>query len=137
MKDLPFSNILLAEIDYSATTIDCHTVDYYSARMATCLKENFLILSRYFTLFFLNIFFLLSLFKLPCPKKHAVYNLYRISYTLSFCYVVYCMVLEACVCGHFLEDRLYYCSEYSISAVVKETLISYNLIQRAPETQNL
>ena len=34
-------------------------------------------------------FFVLHLFKLSCAKKHNIYNLYHIPYTLIFCYVMY------------------------------------------------
>ena len=68
------------------------------------LHKDFLILSRYFTFFYLIIFFLLSFFKLSCTKKHHVCNLYRISYTLSLCYVMYYIVSEICIGGSFLED---------------------------------
>ena len=53
------------------------------------LKKDLLILPRYFTFFISSFSLLLSLLKLSCTKKHGVYNQYRISYTFSFCYVMY------------------------------------------------
>ena len=44
---------------------------------------------------------------------------------------------EICIDGHFLEDCFYCPSQKIISAVANESLIPYNLIKRAPETQNL
>ena len=89
-------------------------------------------------IFFISSFsFLLSIFKLLCTKKHNVYNLYCISTTLSFCYLIYYMVLEICIGGRFLEDCFYYYSQKIISAVANESLIPYNVIERTPETQNL
>ena len=38
-----------------------------------------------------------------CTKKHHVYNLYRISYTLSFYYVMFYIVLEIFNRRRFLE----------------------------------
>ena len=44
-------------------------------------------------------------------------------------------MLEICVLGRFLEDYFYCYSKQIISTVAKESLIPYNLIQNAPETQ--
>ena len=47
------------------------------------------------------------------------------------------IVPEICIGGRFSEDCFYCYSQQIISAVANESLISYNLIKRAPETQNL
>ena len=101
------------------------------------LKENLFILSRYFTFFISSFAFLLSLFKLSCAKKHHVYNLYCISYTWSFCYVMFYIVAEICIGVRLLEDCFYCYSQQIISTVANESIISYNLIKKAPKTQNL
>ena len=44
------------------------------------------------------------------------------------------IVLEICIDRRSLEDYFYHYSQQIISAVAKESLIPYNLIQRAPET---
>ena len=101
------------------------------------LKEELLILSRFFT-FFTSLFsFLLPLFKLSCKKKHQVYNLYCISYTLTFCYVMYYILLEIRIGGCFLEDSCYCYSQQVIFVVANASLIPYNFTKRTPETQNL
>ena len=87
--------------------------------------------------FFLSsLSFLLSLQTL-IHKETSRLNLYCISYTLSFSYVIYYIVSEICIGGRFLEDCFYCYSQQIISAVAKGSLISYNLIQKVPETQNL
>ena len=88
------------------------------------LKEDLLILSCYFTIFYLMVFFFLSFFKTSCAKKH-VYNLYRIFYTLNFCYVMYNVMLEICIDRRLLEDCFYCYSQQVISAVANEFLIPY------------
>ena len=50
---------------------------------------------------------------------------------------MYYIMLEICIGGHFLEDCLYCYSQQIIPAVANESLIPYNIIKRAPETQNL
>ena len=50
---------------------------------------------------------------------------------------MYYMVLEICIAGSRLEDCFYCYSQEIISAVDNESLTPHNLIQRAPETQNL
>ena len=92
-----------------------------------------------FSLFyiFLSSLFLLSLFRFSRSKQHYVHNLYCISYTSSFCYVMYHIVLEICIDERFLEDFFYCYSQQIIFAVAKESLIPYNLIKRALETQEL
>ena len=45
---------------------------------------------------------------------------------------MYCIVLEMCIGGRFLEDCFYYYSPQIKSPVANETLILYNLIERAP-----
>ena len=104
----------------------------------TISQRTFFKFSRYFTFLFLSSFsFLLSLFKLLCTMKHHVYNLYRISFTLSFCYVIYYIVSEIYIRGRFLEDYFYCYPQQIVSAVGKECLIPCNLIQRGPETWKL
>ena len=56
-------------------------------------------------------------------KKHHVYNLYRISYTLSFCYVIYYIVSEICIGERFLEDGCYCHSQQFIYANTIESQI--------------
>ena len=70
-------------------------------------------------------------------KKHHFHNPYRILYTLSFCSVMYYILSGIYIGGHFLEDCFYCYSKQIISAVAKESLTPYNLIQRAPETQTI
>ena len=106
------------------------------------LKEDLLILSRYFYFFYLIVFFLFIYFQtLIHKKKHHVYDLYCISYILSFYYVMYYLVSEGCIGGDFLEDCFYCYSQQFISAVAlihcNESLIHYNLIKGATKTQNL
>ena len=48
---------------------------------------------------------------------------------MSFCYIMYYIVLDIYTGRLFLKEIL--------SAVAKAPLIPYNLRQRAPETQNL
>ena len=93
---------------------------------------TFISFSLFCIFFILSFFFLLSLFKLSCTKKHHVYNLYRISYSLSFWYLMYYIVLEICVGGHFLEDCFYCSSQKVISAITNESLVLYNVIEREP-----
>ena len=50
---------------------------------------------------------------------------------------MYYIVLEICTVGRFLEEFFYYYSQQIISAIANESLIPYNFIKRAPETQNL
>ena len=66
-------------------------------------------------------------------------RLYSISHIVYF-ELLLCNVLnsvEICIGGHFLEDFFYYYSQKNISAAANKSLIPYNLIKRAPETQNL
>ena len=66
-------------------------------------------------------------------------RLKSISYfnTLSFCYVMYYIVSEIYIAGRFLESCFYCYLQQIISVVAKESLNSYNFIQKAPEKQNL
>ena len=50
---------------------------------------------------------------------------------------MYYIESEICIGGRFLEGCFYCYYQQIISAVPKEFLIAYNLIQRAPETQNI
>ena len=91
-------------------------IDYYFSRIISLnaqrhLKEDLLIISRYFKFFSSSFSLLLSLFQLSFLKKHHVYNLYWISYTLSFCYVVYYVLSEICIGRRFLDDCFYCYSE--------------------------
>ena len=91
-------------------------VDYYFSRIISLnaqrhLKEDLLIISRYFKFFSSSFSLLLSLFKLSFLKKHRVYNLYWISYTLSFCYVMYYVLSEIRIGRRFLDDCFYCYSE--------------------------
>ena len=99
-------------------------------------KEDLLIPSRYFTFFISSLSSLLSLSKLSYTKKHLIFNLYRILYTLNFCYKIYYIVLEICTGERFLEECFYYYFQQIISAVVNVFLIPYKLMKKATETQN-
>ena len=50
---------------------------------------------------------------------------------------MYYIVLEICIGGRFSEDCFYCYLQQIISAVASESLIPYDLIERAPESQNL
>ena len=50
----------------------------------------------------------------------------------SFCFVMYYIVLEICIGGHFLEDCFNCYLQQIKSVVANESLIPYNLIKRAP-----
>ena len=50
---------------------------------------------------------------------------------------MYYIVSEICIGGHFLEACFNCYFQQIISAVANESLIPYNLIKKAPETQNL
>ena len=52
-------------------------------------------------------------------------------YFESFCYVMYYIVSEICIGGHFLEECFYCYSQRIKSAVANKSLIPYNLIKRA------
>ena len=60
-----------------------------------------------------------------------------IPHTLSLCYVIYYIVLEICAGSRFLQESVYCYSQQFISAVANESLIPYNRMKRAPETQIL
>ena len=91
-----------------------------------------------FYIFFPSLFsFKLSLFKPSCTKRHHVYNLYRISYILSFYYLMYCILTEICIGWRFLQDCFCRYPPKIICAVTNESLIAHKLIKRAPEKQNL
>ena len=49
---------------------------------------------------------------------------------------MYSIVLEICIGGCLLEDCFCCYSQQITSAIANKSLISYNLIKRAPETQN-
>ena len=100
---------------------------------ATCQKLIFNFLSLFYTFFISSFSFLLSLFKLSFTKKNHVYNLYRISYTLSFCYVIHYIVSEVCIGRHFFKE----CFPTNYIAVTNESLIPYNLMKGAPETLSI
>ena len=72
------------------------------------LKEDLLILSRYFTFFFISSFsFLFSLVEFSYTKKHQIFSLYCISDILSFCYVMHYIVSEICIGRRLMEDCFY------------------------------
>ena len=58
-------------------------------------------------------------------------------YILIFCYVMYYIVPDIYIVGTFLGDSFYCYSKQIVFAVAKESLIPYNLTQRAPGTKNL
>ena len=72
-------------------------------------------------------FFLLSLFKFPCIKKHNVFSPYHILYNLSFCYAMYYIVSKICIGGCFLKDCFYCYSQQIIYAIANKYLITCNL----------
>ena len=53
-------------------------------------------------------------------------------FTLSFCYIMYYIVPEIYIGRRFLKEGCY----SPKTTVAEESLISYNLTQKAPETQN-
>ena len=81
------------------------------------LKENLLILSPYYTFSFYFIFFLLSLWKISGTEKYHVYNLYFISYALSFINLIYYIAPEIFIGECFLEDCFYCYCQQIISAL--------------------
>ena len=64
------------------------------------------------------------------PVYNPVCNLFCIWYR-------YYILSEIYIDRHFLEDCFYSYSLQIISAVPKESLIPYNLTQRAPDTQDI
>ena len=56
---------------------------------------------------------------------------------LTFCYGKYYKMSEICIGRRFIEDSFYCYSQEIISVVGKESLTPYNLVPRAPVTQNL
>ena len=56
---------------------------------------------------------------------------------MNFGYIMYYIMSETYIDERFLEDCFYCFSQQIISAVANESPIPYNLIKRAPETQNL
>ena len=119
-----------------------YIIDYYSSRMMTWnthkyLKEDLVIFSRYFTSSFSSIVFFIMALQTLMHKQTSGLKSRFILYTFSFCCVMYYLVLEIDNGRLFLEDCFYCYSQQIISTVAKESLISYNLRQRAPETQNL
>ena len=81
------------------------------------ISEVFFVISYLFRSLFS---FLLSLVKLSRARKHQVYNIYRMSYTLSFCFLMYYMLSEIYIDGRFLEDCFYCHSEQVIPAGARE-----------------
>ena len=72
-------------------------------------------------------FFIISL-KILGKKKYHIYDLYFISYTLSFIYLMYYIVSEILIGECFLEDCLYCYYQQVISAVAKESLSFFNFL---------
>ena len=102
---------------------------------ATSQRRSFNSFS-FFYIFSLIVFFVVISFQTVMHKKNIfnlyVCNLFRISYTLSFCYVMYYIVSEICISRRFLEDCFCFYSRQITSAVAIKFLIPYNLIKRAP-----
>ena len=99
-----------------------------------CQKNSFNSFSLFY-IFSLSPIFLLSLFKLSCAKKHYVYNLYHVSYTLSFCYLMYYIVSEIYIGGLFLEDCFYCYSQQIISTATKESRFPITLSKSTRNTE--
>ena len=96
---------------------------------------------KFFNLFSLfHIFFsycLLFYYFFSNSYAHNVFNLYYISYTLRFCYVMHYLVSEICIGGRFFEDCFYCYPQQVISAIASESLIPYKKpIKKFSETQN-
>ena len=89
---------------------------------ATSQRRSFSFLSLLYIFFISSFSFALSLFKPLRTKKHRVYNLYCISYTLSIWYVMYFVVSETFTGGRFLDDCFYCYSKQIISALAIEFL---------------
>ena len=90
------------------------------------LKDYILILFRYFSFFDLIGFFLLIFFQTLMHKETS--RLQSISHIVSFgsfCYVMYYIVSETCIGGHFLEDCFYCYSQQIKSVVANKFLIPY------------
>ena len=128
-------NALMKLMVYIYIYIYIYIIDCYSSRMITWntqqyLKEIFQLFLVIFYFFLSSFSFLLSIFKLSSTKKHHIYNLYRISYTLNFSYVIYYIVSDIYFGGRLLEDRFYCYSQQILSPAAKKSLIPYNPIQR-------
>ena len=108
----------------------------YFRYTTTSQRRSFNSVSQ-FWVFFSLFSFLLSLFKPSCIKKRHIYNLHRISYTLSFCYEICYLVSQIWIVWGFWEDFFYCYSQQVLSTVANESLDLYNLIKRAPESQRL
>ena len=104
---------------------------------ATSQRRSFNSFSLFYICLFQLFIFCYLFFKFSSTKKNHVYNLYCISSTLRFCYVMYYIVLEIFIGGRFLEDYFYCYSQQIIFAVANETLLPYSLIKRASKSQNL
>ena len=113
--------------------------DYYFSRMITLntqqhLKEDLLILFCNFT-FFIPSFPLFYLFANSHAKRNITPMIYIAHHILC---IMYYIVSEICIGGRFLlEDYLVVIPQQIISATANQSLIPYNLIKRAPETQNV
>ena len=70
-----------------------------------------------FYIFFLFYLFLLSLWKISGTEKYHVYNLYFISYALSFINLIYDIAPEIFIGECFLEDCFYCYCQQIISAL--------------------
>ena len=123
-QDLSFSNTLSTKIGYSPRKIfenkvaDIITViinyglyTYYwllffknGSLKYTYLEEGILILAIFLHLFSHCFLFCYFFLKFSCMKNHHVYDLYCMSYTLSFCYAMYHTVLEICFYGRLSDD---------------------------------
>ena len=84
-----------------------------------------------FSLFFLSYCFLSYYLFSNSYAQRNITSLIYLAYCIlweSFCYVMYYI----CICGYFFEDWFYCYSQKIESDVANESLISYNLIKRAP-----
>ena len=98
------------------------------------LKENPAIRSRCFTYSFSHRILFYHFFSSSNGQRKITFMVYMVYLFLSFCYVIHYIRSEICIAGRLLEDCFYCCSQSIIS---EESLIPYNRIQCAPETQNL
>ena len=102
------------------------------------LKDDLL---NSFSLFYICLshhFLFYHLFQALMQKETSrLQSISHIVYFECFCYLMYYNVLEICIGGRFVGDCFYCNSQQIIYAVANESLIPYNIIKRAPETQSL
>ena len=86
-----------------------------------------------FHIFFISSFFLsYYIFSNSYPQRNITSVVYTAYHSESFCCVMYYIVSEICIGGHFLEDCFYCYSQQIKSAVANESLIPHNLMKKAP-----